>query len=630
MKKFFTLVAGLLLVCGAANAQKEWTSVIVNGNMEGEADPMWSSFWCHDWREGVEFDPASGQQYDPSNVTETSPGQFQGFAEIVEDPANPANHVARVIIRSKAEADEAGNPTTDTANNKPDWAEWDSQFFIYATDPIPEGKEIRMTLKVKGEKAGTFQTQAHYTPGDYNFYQLFGDCSYGTEWSTIQVEATVDGNHTQEANGKFFQSVAFNLSTMQDGNVIYFDDVRLEIRDPEGASEFTGWFNMLRHGTESKDRLAGTNFTTFTGRDGIDNIDEPCPVVADPLDGKPALTVGAVGYNGYKRTAMKDEDGNYIIGDDGQVQYEVSENMDVYITQQGDTLGSLDDWRTQFFVTSNHKFVQGETLKVRFSARADKPQSVETQVHRNPGDYVHYVGIGTFNLTEEWQQFETETTFDGSQKGGWTIAFNCNRLKTEDSNLYFRFDEFSFNAPQVKEDERVLDSEEIILPVPEPDGDDAHGVVDFTNCIAVLECTDYQNLMNDDHMKLPVNDNGDLSTTQQAFTGVFMDENGYLVDDSKLLFAVEEGSTVDATDFVVSNFGDSFEGKSINTKLYFTYNGWNYLFNTKFVPASEYSGVTTVEQTKHDDGAVYDLQGRRVQQVAKGLYIMNGKKYIVK
>ena len=79
MKKFFTLFVAVLLSSGAF-AQSDWKDLVVNGDMEGAADPLWSSFWCHDYRKDVEFDPESGQQYDGG-------GQFQGFAEIVEDPA---------------------------------------------------------------------------------------------------------------------------------------------------------------------------------------------------------------------------------------------------------------------------------------------------------------------------------------------------------------------------------------------------------------------------------------------------------------------------------------------------------------------------------------------------------------
>ena len=243
MKKFFTLFVAVLLSSGAF-AQSDWKDLVVNGDMEGAADPLWSSFWCHDYRKDVEFDPASGQQYDGG-------GQFQGFAEIVEDPADPSNHCARVIIRSDEEAIEAGNRVEANGG----LASWDCQFFIYATQTMPEGMEVKMTLKVKAEKAGHFETQAHYAPGDYNHYQLFGNVDYGTEWQEIERTVVVDGNHTQNANGKYFQSVAFNLSTMTDGNVIYFDDVKLEVREPEPPHEFSEWLNIVRDGVKSKDEM---------------------------------------------------------------------------------------------------------------------------------------------------------------------------------------------------------------------------------------------------------------------------------------------------------------------------------------------------------------------------------------
>lgn len=107
MKKLFTLIAGMLFVGSGAFAQEKWTDLVVNGNMEGAQDSKWSSFWCHDWRKGItDIDPESGQKYDNDDPEN---GQFQGFAEIVEDPTKPGNHCAKVIIRTEAEADEAGN-----------------------------------------------------------------------------------------------------------------------------------------------------------------------------------------------------------------------------------------------------------------------------------------------------------------------------------------------------------------------------------------------------------------------------------------------------------------------------------------------------------------------------------------
>lgn len=42
------------------------------------------------------------------------------------------------------------------------------------------------------------------------------------------------------------------------------------------------------------------------------------------------------------------------------------------------------------------------------------------------------------------------------------------------------------------------------------------------------------------------------------------------------------------------------------------------------------TGIDSAEQTNTQPGAIYDLSGRRVTKPAKGLYIMNGKKVIVR
>ena len=263
-----------------------------------------------------------------------------------QEPTPPTpNRITRFCPIRSTEADEAGNPTTDDANNKPDWTEWDSQFFIYGNQTIPEGKEIRMSFRVRGEKAGTMQTQAHYNPGNYNFYQLFGDISYTTEWTKYESDpVTVSSNMTQESAGKFFQSVAFNLSTMRDGNTVYFDDVKLEIRDPKAPEEFSGWFNFLRKGTLSDDQITFSNgtFYNFTGRDGKpgedgNTHDVKARIVDDPKDGKPALTVTSIAYNAKieNKTEKLDEDGNPVLDEQGNPTYDILapgvQGRDVYV-----------------------------------------------------------------------------------------------------------------------------------------------------------------------------------------------------------------------------------------------------------------------------------------------------------
>ena len=44
------------------------------------------------------------------------------------------------------------------------------------------------------------------------------------------------------------------------------------------------------------------------------------------------------------------------------------------------------------------------------------------------------------------------------------------------------------------------------------------------------------------------------------------------------------------------------------------------------------TGIETIENSKNstDDGVYYDLQGRRVENPTRGIYIVNGKKVVIK
>ena len=617
MKKFFTLFVAVLLSSGAF-AQSDWKDLVVNGNMEGAADPLWSSFWCHDYRKDVEFDPESGQQYDGG-------GQFQGFAEIVEDPADPSNHCARVIIRSDEEAIEAGNRVEANGG----LASWDCQFFIYATQTIPEGMEVKMTLKVKAEKAGHFETQAHYAPGDYNHYQLFGNLDYGTEWQEIERTVVVDANHTQNANGKYFQSVAFNLSTMTDGNVIYFDDVKLEVREPEPPHELSEWLNIVRNGVKSKDEMTFGNgtFTTFTGRDGVPGIDQPARIVTDPLGVEPVLSVSSVAAT-YMRE-NKDEEGNVTGTTPMYVVREGNLNSGVNV---GDSV-ELTNWQSQFFVSHKHVFHTGQKVKFAIDARADHPTDIETQIHRGPGDYLHWDLFGNLSLTEEWQHFEFEQDITAEQNGGSTVAFNLNVYKDADNTYYFKNIEFSCNEADASEEERTIASEDVVLPVaPSKDEADAtHTSVSLKGAKDALLLDDVIGLISDDNMKLQTAD-GTLS--EEFYTpevGFYLKMDGSANGEAGdfIVEVAEDEENEDAAVFTVYNLKGYKLSDQVKSRLAFDQKGWLYVMNLTLCNDDEYLGISNAE-TAVKNGAVYDLSGRKIVNPVKGIYIQNGKKFVVK
>lgn len=69
------------------------------------------------------------------------------------------------------------------------------------------------------------------------------------------------------------------------------------------------------------------------------------------------------------------------------------------------------------------------------------------------------------------------------------------------------------------------------------------------------------------------------------------------------------------------------EGTIGANKAYLVYNGTE---TREFLLSGEATGIDNVSVSNCGNGEVYDLQGRRVSQPTKGLYIVNGKKVVIK
>jgi hypothetical protein len=111
--------------------------------------------------------------------------------------------------------------------------------------------------------------------------------------------------------------------------------------------------------------------------------------------------------------------------------------------------GPTYSWDTQFFVRLPYQLPAGTAYKVSFDYKAASAAKATTQAHANPGDYIHYVGIGDVNFTEDWQTFEYESAVSSDQskadKPMQTIAFNLAEVAT--ANTYI-FDNVKFYVPK--------------------------------------------------------------------------------------------------------------------------------------------------------------------------------------
>ena len=592
MKKFFTLFVAALL-SGNVFAQSQWTDYVVNGDFEGDDT---SCFWSHDWAD--------------DNIN-------QGPIRVVEDPTQPGNHVAIVSTR-------------DLFEDEGSLDSWTFQFFVTLPNVvIEEGDELRLTMRIRADKAADSETQAHNTPGDYNYWNMYGNIGFTTEWQTVVKEALIGANQAHsEGGGKEMHTVAFNLYVLKEANNYYFDDVKLEIRKAEAPHELTGWLEMVRNGIDSNDmtQFANGTFTTFTGRDGVPGIDQPARIVNDPLDGQPALEVKSVAASYMKENL--DEEGNVQSTTPMFIVREGNQNAD---HQVGDSI-ELTNWQSQFFVTGPHVFRAGQKIRFVIEARAEHPTDIETQIHRGPGDYLHYQLFGNLSLTEEWQRWEFEQDVTSEQNGGSTVAFNLNVYKDADNTYYFRNIELSCNDADATLEERTLGSEDIVLPIPAKDQETTVNF-DMSNAVSALLVPDFKEFLLESNMKTQMEE-GALSEEEVSIgqDGAAIDENGNAVADGGVLsFDVDpDASENNNAVITVANLGKEFTPEeSISTSICFVQKGWYYIYNIKFVDNAIYNNIANITKA-NENGTIYDLTGRKVINPTKGIYIMNGKKFIQK
>jgi hypothetical protein len=367
-------------------------------------------------------------------------------------------------------------------------------------------------------------------------------------------------------------------------------------------------------------------FTTFTGRDGVPGIDQPERIVTDPLGVEPVLSVSSVAAT-YMRE-NKDEEGNVTGTTPMYVVREGNLNSGVNV---GDSV-ELTNWQSQFFVAHKHVFRTGQKVKFAIDARADHPTDIETQIHRGPGDYLHYQLFGNLSLTEEWQHFEFEQDITAEQNGGSTVAFNLNVYKDADNTYYFRNIELSCNDADATLEERTLGSEDIVLPIPAKDQETTVNF-DMSNAVSALLVPDFKEFLLESNMKTQMEE-GALSEEEVSIgqDGAAIDENGNAVADGGVLsFDVDpDASENNNAVITVANLGKEFTPEeSISTSICFVQKGWYYIYNIKFVDNAIYNNIANITKA-NENGTIYDLTGRKVINPTKGIYIMNGKKFIQK
>jgi len=180
-----------------AEAPEGWHSVIANGNLGGEEVANF-------------FTKENGGDPTPAVIV-AGAGKDYSRGIVINTNDNPAN-------------------------------DWEAQFFIQANETIGAGYKIHVEFDYMATQEAGFDTQSHAAPGDYIHWYCVDSYTAKPEWQHVSKEVEVSaadasGNGewgkacTNEAGGKPFQTVAFNLSKVKTATTFYFDNIVFWVSD---------------------------------------------------------------------------------------------------------------------------------------------------------------------------------------------------------------------------------------------------------------------------------------------------------------------------------------------------------------------------------------------------------------
>ncbi|MCR5131533.1 MAG: carbohydrate binding domain-containing protein [Prevotella sp.] len=364
------------------------------------------------------------------------------------------------------------------ADTEGDASAWDNQFWIQSPKQLKVGSQYKIHFRYKASQDVVTNTQFHHqTPSDYVHWQAIGDVSFTTAWQDFDQTFTVPDAATDA------YSIAFNLNpNVKDAVDFYIDDISLsEMKldhgffvassntttgieyDFDNAIEFVdggdgllvatvgtqgkqdSWVNELMISTV---RGHNASFKGGTIKPSTTNIKSGEDEWYDYTEGSnakiklPAAGVWKISIDTeYKSINFVQLEGEEII-DKPVIQIDPNPTEVVVKGQERDDLADGSDgtineeeggegqpWDNQFFIIANRTLSAGEVTVISFRYKSSIPATSGTQCHGEPGAYLHWNCLGTFNFTEEWQNFETTFTVPSEADGMKSIAFNMAEIK---------------------------------------------------------------------------------------------------------------------------------------------------------------------------------------------------------
>lgn len=452
---------------------------------------------------------------------------------------------------------------------------WDTQFFIVASDALPAGSKLHIEFDYKASQAAKVTTQAHTAPGSYLSNNGIDDVNFGINWQHFEKEII-----TKDEGLKV---IAFNLNEDKTNAIEYhFDNLVMwaqanPIEKPN------------RTATDAKvislEDFAGTDWNeetkTFTGNagfkweEGLDLSEYQYLIVTT------AKNLSAGGYE----VTLKDKNGKIIKGDD-----------------YGAT--SMNLWFGQW---NSHNCLKIDLEKLRLDQWVDIYNLDELTI--NGGD-----GFTLGNVYATNQKPNNDKAWANEDNGDFKIeSLPADKFGTiclpwqaavAGAFVYEITGAYS-NGISLTRVEGLLEAGKPYIY--RTNGNNAGAE---TNNIYFYKATAAT-------VATPVENNGLIGTF--AATPAPQGDNFYVLSNNKLYYTTGATVNVGANKAYIDK--SKIVNKSSEAKERITIN-----FND-----IEATGIEAIDAADVlNNGKIYDLSGREVSQPTRGIYIMNGKKIVIK
>ena len=286
---------------------------------------------------------------------------------------------------------------------------WDWQLEYTLPTPLTQGVEY--TLKMRAKASSAFTVDFWRTNGSSTDYGP--NIAFGESWGDVSVTftPTMDATRLQFCFGAF-------------GGDLYFDDMVLTASGSEDNliengtfddEDLSGWgkpgWHSYTFGVEAVAAGPATWWTNLVINSDVEGDDVSSFFATEVTVGPNPATIGAAGT-----------------GADGVGR--------AIVVKSGDN--PTNTWDTQFFVKAPQQLEAGQAYRFSMKVKADKPATIASQSHNNPGGYIYWSMIGNPAVTTEWQEYSNSGVISAAQAGNNgmnTIAFNLAELA--EANTYY-------------------------------------------------------------------------------------------------------------------------------------------------------------------------------------------------